>query len=375
MKGKIKIKKMPPLFVIRATGALRSFLMSLGRRMFPPDYVMMEFASSFWVAKAIGVAADIGIADILKDKPLHIAEIAQLSNTHQPSLLRLMRVLTGNSIFKHLGGYVYSNNKLSKTLSEDRSSMKYFIRHHLGENNWMFVGDMEYSVRTGTNAVKMRTGLEPFEFLKEFPEKNELFSRAMTDSNEMSLPLFMTAYSFGKFKKIIDVGGGQGYMISAIASLHPKTQCVVFDLPHVVTNAVQNFKKFGVEDRCSYTEGDFFGQIPAGGDLYILKNILHDWDDETCIRILKNVRTAMEANACLLIIDAVVDDCNRNSFGKILDMQMLIGTTGGKERTRNEFADIFIKAGFTLSRIIDTGTPFSFIEGKCLAGSDQQSQN
>jgi hypothetical protein len=364
MDEKIRIKKVPPLFVIRATGALRNFLMSLGRRMFPPDYVMMEFASSFWVAKAIGVAADLGIADFLNKKPTSISELASLTQTHEPSLLRLMRVLCGNGIFRDTGGNIYCNTKLSEALMEESHSMKYFISHHLGENNWMFVGDMEKCIRTGENAIISRTGKEPFDFLKEYPEKSELFSRAMTDSNEMSLPLFLAAYPFGKYKKIIDIGGGHGYMISAIASIHPGMQCVVLDLPHVVPNAKLNFNKFGVEDRCRFVEGDFFGQIPESGDLYILKNILHDWDDETCIKILKNVGTVIHKNVRLLVIDAVVDDKNINSFGKVLDLQMLIGTTGGRERTSTEFTELFKMAGFTLTRIIDTATPFSFIEGK-----------
>lgn len=337
--------------------------MSLGRGMFPPEYVMMETASGFWVAKAIGVASDLGLADILKDGPLTIDELASRTGTHPASLLRLMRVLTGNGIFKYKGNDVFINNKLSRALMEDSNSMKYFIRHHLGQNNWEFVGDLEQSVRTGENAIKRITGMEPFEFLRDKPEKSLLFNRAMTDSNEMSLPLFLAAYPFGKYKKIIDVGGGQGYMISAIASKYKHIEGVVFDLPHVVPQAIENFNKFGVANRCSFVEGDFFEKVPQGGELYIVKNILHDWDDATCIKILKNIHAAMPAGARLLIIDALIEDNNKNSFGKILDLQMLIGTTGGRERTRAEFSAVFTAAGFRLLRTIDTATPFSFIEG------------
>ena len=359
-----QIKKLPPLFIIRATALLRNWLMHLARNMFPADVVMMEHASSFWVAKAIGVAADLEIADHLSSGPKHIDELAKITNTHPASLLRLMRVLTGHRIFVNKGRGVFCNNKLSAALMEDRHSMKYFVRHHLGDNNWVFVGDLEKSVRTGQNAIRQRTGMEPFDFLKEHPEKSVLFNRAMTDSNEMSLPLFLAAFPFKHFKKIIDVGGGQGYMISAIASRNPGTHCTVFDMPHVVVQALENFKRFGVEDRCSIAEGDFFTSVPEGGDLYIMKNILHDWDDETSVKILKNINSAMHAHSRLLIIESLIEDNNDSSFGKILDLQMLIGTTGGRERTREEFEFLFNASGFKFLRAIDTATPFSFIEAE-----------
>lgn len=369
MHKKPRFKKVPPLFVIRATGALRSFLMNTARRMFPPDYVMMEYASSFWVAKAIGVAADLGIADVLNEKPLHISELAKRLEVHEGSLIRLLRVLSGHGIFKHLGRGVYANTRLSEALGEDRHSMKYFIRHHLGENNWTFVGDLEDCVRTGQNAIKKRTGLEPFDFLQQNPEKSALFSRAMTDSNLMSLPLFMTAYNFGKFRHIVDVGGGHGFMVSALAGKFSSLKVTVLDLPGVAQQASYNFGLFGAEDRCSFVEGDFFGQIPAGGDLYILKNILHDWDDEACIKIMTNIRKAMIPGARLLVIDSVISEKNRPSFGKTLDLQMLIGTSGGRERTADEFRRVFEAAGFILNKLINTATPFYFLEGKPLSNN------
>jgi hypothetical protein len=151
-------------------------------------------------------------------------------------------------------------------------------------------------------------------------------------------------------------------MLSAIAMKHPHTRCTVYDLPHVVSGALENFRRFGVENQCTVIAGDFFEKVPEGGDLYIMKNILHDWDDGTSISILKNIRKAMPAKAHLLLIESLIEDDNSNSFGKILDLQMLIGTTGGRERTRDEFASLFHEAGFSLLRTINTATPFSFIE-------------
>lgn len=340
---------------------MRNFLMSLGRGMFPPDYVMMETASGFWVAKAIGVAVDLELADLLKEGPLSVQVLAEKTGTHAASLLRLMRVLSGNGIFRNMGNGVFANNKMSQALMEERNSMKYFFRHHLGDNNWDFIGDLENCVRTGQNAIIRKTGQEPFEYLRDHPEKNRVFNRAMTDSNEMSLPLFLLAFPFGKYRKIIDVGGGQGYMVSGIAFRNPSVECTVFDQPHVVPLAKENFRKFGVGDRCHFIEGNFFEKVPEGGELYLLKNILHDWDDADCLRILKNLHAAMPATARLLIIESLITDDNKNSFGKILDLQMLAGTSGGRERTREEYAGLLSAAGLKLLRTIDTATPFHFI--------------
>lgn len=364
MKSNFHLKKAPPLFVIRATGALRKFLISLGTRMFPPDYNMMEIASSLWLAKAVSVAASLGLADLLKERPLHISELAERTQTHEPSLLRLMRLLSGNGIFRHCGGHHYENTRLSTALIKERRSMHSYFLHHVGDSTWPFLGNMEWCVRTGENAIKMQTGMEPFDYLAANPERNAIFSEAMTDTSEMAAPLFLRAFPFGRYSKIVDVGGGHGFLAAAIAAKHKNTECVVLDLPHVAPLAAKNFEKFGVQNRCSFVNGDFFGEIPGGADLYMMKNVLHDWDDAKCVEILKNIGSAMPSHARLLLVESLVDDCNRSHFGKILDLQMLVGTSGGRERTKEEFRQLLRTSGFELQRIINTATPFYFMVGR-----------
>ncbi len=355
------IKRLPPLWVIRAIGKLRSWLMSLGRGMFPPDYVVMETAAGFWVAKAMGVAVKLELADILSQGPLSIDELARRTNTHAPSLLRLLRVLSAHGIFRHLKNNEYANTRLSEALMEDRNSMKYFVGAHLGDNNWHFLGDLEQAVKTGKNAIVRKTGQEPFDFLRDHPAESALFDRAMTDSNELSIPLFLAAFNFGAYKNIIDIGGGQGYLLSAILAKHTKSEGLVYDQPHVVSQAERNFERFHVTDRAGFRAGSFFDEIPGDGSLYLMKNILHDWDDATCLDLLARVKRTMPAGAHLLIIEALICDDNKPAFGKLLDLQMLIGTTGGRERTADEFRQLLQSAGLSLCRIIDTATPFSFI--------------
>jgi hypothetical protein len=366
MQTPVPLKKLPPLVVIRVTGAIRNFLISLGTRMFPAEFVMMEVASSPWLAKAVSVAAGLDIAGHLRDKPLHISELAQRSGAQQGALLRLMRLLSGNGIFRHCGDQYYTNTRRSRALLEEKHSMRNYFLHHLGEDTWAFLGDLEKCVMTGENAIKMQTGLEPFDYLAQHPRKNEVFSKAMTDTSEMAVPLIIKAFPFRKFIRIVDVGGGHGFLLAAIAARHPKVQGTLFDLPHVAPDAIRSFQRFGVEGRCRFTEGSFFTDEIPTGDLFLLKNILHDWDDEKCIAILKNIVKSMHPASRVLLIESLIDDKNRSCFSKTLDMQMLVGTTGGRERSREEFVSLFAAAGLELVRVMHTATPFYCIEGKII---------
>ncbi len=184
----------------------------------------------------------------------------------------------------------------------------------------------------------------------------------MTNTSDIFSEVFVAYYDFSGIKKLIDIGGGEGYLISRILADYPGMQGVVFDQPHVVKTASNIFEKFGVSDRAEAIAGSIFEEIPSGGDGYIMKNILHIFDDKTCIRILRNLKSSMPANGKLLIAETVISEDNKPEFGKLFDLQMLIGTEGGKERTRKEFEDIFNEAGFKLNRIIDTVSPFSIVE-------------
>jgi hypothetical protein len=171
-------------------------------------------------------------------------------------------------------------------------------------------------------------------------------------------------YNFSKFNKIIDVGGNQGYLLSTILYKFKKPQGIVFDQPHVVTEAKQNFNKFGIAERAQAIGGNFFESVPEGGDAYLLKNVIHDWDDEKSILILKNVHKSMIPGGKLILIESLISEDNEPSFGKLTDLLMLVGLDGARERTRKEFEQLFNESGFKLSRVIHTVAPFSFIEGE-----------
>jgi hypothetical protein len=362
MTEKLKDKKLPPLIIIKATIGLRNFLVRLTKKMLPANFILLEEASAFWKAKSIEVAARLNIPDFLEKGPMSIEKLAELSQSNEDALYRVLRALSGEGIFKELPGRRFKNTRLSRAFMMKQESVKYFVMHHLGENNWDLVGDLYNCAKTGENAITHKFKMPPFEYLAQNPEKNDMFNKAMTETAELSGSIFVNAYNFGKYQLIVDIGGGQGHLLAQILQKYQNSQAILFDQPHVVTEATALLQSKGVESRCNIVSGSFFEEIPASGNLYIMKNILHDWDDATSEAILANIHKAMPADSRLLIIETIIKPNNKPSFGKFIDLQMLIGTIGGKERTLPEFDNLLRKAGFSINRVIENATPFSFIE-------------
>ncbi len=362
MKNKKDSLKLPPMWLFNLLTGFRRFLYNLYFRMIPANVAVFEKAQRFWIAKAIGVACELNIADIIDSGTNSIEGIAAKCNTNPESLYRLMRALASDGIFKETDGKVFINTPQSDALKEGKGSMKYMIQHQLSETNLLLLSELPYSIKTGKSAAIKLFGADVFEHLKKNPDKNELYNKAMTNTSDIFSDVFTASYNFSGIKKLIDIGGGEGLLLSKILASYPEMQGILFDLPHVVTTAKNIFNKYGVGDRAEIVAGDIFGKIPAGGDAYIMKNILHIFDDETCVRILKNIKSSMPEYAVLIIAETVISEDNKPAFGKLFDLQMLIGTGGGKERTKKEFEKIFNEAGFKLDNVIKTVSPFSIIE-------------
>ncbi|HOY33260.1 MAG TPA: methyltransferase [Bacteroidales bacterium] len=355
-------QKLPPLFVIKATIAFRNFLLKMTGKMLPASYVMLEEVSKLWKVKALEIAANLDIAGLLKDGPQNVEKLAGLTSSDTSALYRVLRALAGEGIFRELPGRVFKNTRLSLAISDQKESVRYFAMHHIGKTNWELTGDMPYCVAGGKDAFSRKFNSSPFEYLKNHPGENDVFNKAMTETAALSGDILVSSYPFGKFKTIVDVGGGQGLFLAQILTEHPGSEGILVDQPHVAATAMQNFISQNVDGRCKIIEGSFFETIHGSGDLYIMKNILHDWDDETAVLILKNLHKNMPAHASLLLIETIIKADNKPSFGKFIDLQMLIGTQGGRERTLDEYSILLNKSGFVLSRIIENATPFSFIE-------------
>jgi hypothetical protein len=362
MKDEVRIPRFPPAQVVKFIDWIKNFLLKTARRMVPSNMAVFELSQSVWIARAIGVAVELELADVLSEGPKTITELADRTKTNPENLYRLLRALASYGIFREKPNRTFQLTPLARGLKEGKGSMKNLIAHQQNPVNWQMIGEMNYCIKTGKDVAMKILGTDIFEHLKKYPEKNRLYNLAMTETSEIASATVLSAYNFSRQKKLVDVGGGHGYLLSIILYEYPKLEGILFDFPHVVEGAKKTIEKLGVEDRVTVMSGDFFKSVPEGADTYILKSIIHAFDDNKCVALLKNIHQAMMDAGKLLIVEVVIREDNAPSFGKIFDLQMLIGASGGKERMRGEFEDILSRSGFALKRIIPTVSHFSIIE-------------
>jgi ubiquinone/menaquinone biosynthesis C-methylase UbiE len=326
-----------------------------------PHLEMQQMILGFWISRALYAAAKFGIADVLRDGPKTIDELAVASGTHGPSLFRLMRALASIGIFAYEDGR-FRSTPLATTLESDRpGSLRYFAMAELGQEHYSAWEEFPYSVKTGELAFVHRFGQDAWAYYAEHPEHAEVFNNAMTKLTELVNASVMATYKFDRFRKIVDIGGGHGQFLTTMMRASPEARGVLFDSPQVISGA-KPILEGGLLDRCELVAGDFFQSVPAGGDAYVLKWIIHDWTDEQCVTILKNCRRAMAKNGVVLIVETVIPEGNEPFFGKFMDLNMLV-MTGGRERTEHEYNELLAAAGFRLSRIAPSDSGFSVIEG------------
>ncbi len=323
----------------------------------------MELILNAWVAQAITTAADLGVADALSDGPLSGEQLAERIGADADALRRLMRALIGIGVFRHGSDGRYSLTPVAATLRTDApvsmAGMARWVGSAQHREHWSHLTD---AIRTGNPVVPNLRGKPIFEYLAEEGELGKVFNSAMTSVSEFAIAPLTAAYDFSAFGTIVDVGGGQGRLLAAILETAPNSRGVLFDLPEVVGCAPELFRKYGVEDRVRVEEGSFFESAPEGGDAYVLKNVIHDWQEEDAVRILKNVRAAARTGARLLLCEFVIPEHDRDFHGKWVDIEMLV-VAGARERTAEEYRSLFEQAGFRLSRVVDTVSPLSIIEG------------
>ena len=316
-------------------------------------------------AQAAYAAAKVGIADLLEGGPRSADYLADATGNNPDALYRLLRALASVGIFRETSPRVFELTPMAELLQESHPmSLRPFlllIGNPIWREPW---GNIVYSIKTGEAAFDsiFKKGL--FEYLEEHEDAMELFQGYMTVSSMVDCPVISSSYPFSKFSKIIDIGGGRGSLLVHILRKHPSVNGVLFDLPDVVqgSNAIDS----DIAPRCEIVSGDFFKGVPEGGDLYILEQIIHDWNDELATRILANCSKAMADNGRLLVIDAVLVPGNSRDANKFMDLAMLVGHKGGRERTEPEFRKIFHDAGLELIRIISTDSisSLSIIEGE-----------
>lgn len=326
---------------------------------------MIERIAAHWQSQLIYVAAKLGIADALANGPLTVDEIAARVGAHVPSLRRVLRALASLGIFASDAHGRYHLTRLAQTLRSDHpESLRDFALMLVDDYNWSAWGALEHAVRTGSNAFAQVHGAPAFDWMRMHPDKERMFSASMASLSVLENAAVARAYAFGKLRKVVDVGGAHGHLLVAILRSYVRVRGVLFDQPAVIEEALKAgyVSEPDVGGRCEALSGDFLQSVPAGADAYVLKYIIHDWDDDRSVRILENCRRAMAPDGRVLVIEHVVTPGNRFDWGKLVDINMMV-IMGSQERTRHEFSRLFGRAGLQLRRVIRTGCPLNILEG------------
>ena len=321
----------------------------------PAETALTQIMLGRVASQALYVAAKLGIADLLVDGPKPVEELAAATDADAPALYRVLRALASIGIFEEQDKGEFALTPSAEPLRSDVPNSLRDVAIFWGEDwNWKVWGNILYSVRTGKSAWAQIHGEQVFEYFEKNREAGRIFDRAMTSFSGVAVKAVLEAYDFSGIETLVDIAGGQGRLINRILDEYPALRGVLFDLPHVIRTA-------NIGDRLELASGDFFVSVPSGGDAYMMKHIIHDWDDERAIKILKNIKQAMNPGARVLVLESVIVDGNGQDFGKLLDIEMLV-SPGGKERTAAEYEELFSRAGLRLTRIIPTKSPYSVIE-------------
>ncbi|ASE61433.1 hypothetical protein EG352_04610 [Chryseobacterium indologenes] len=333
------------------------------KREIKPEYTlkMYELLAGIWIAGCMHTASELNIADHLAGGPKTIASLAQELNVLEGQLYRIMRALSSVGIFEELENRTFLLNDFGAALQTDvPGTLKDFVLANMRESLTVF-RELTYNVQTGKVPFEYVHGMNLWEYYKKYPELGANFGRGMTGLSGVVLEKIINVYDFSSYKKIVDIGGGNGSMMFSILNATPGPSGIVFDAGDVVRKTTELIPE-NLKERCTVSEGSFFEKVPDNADLYTMKWILHDWNDEECIAILKVCFRAMNKGSRLLIIDAVIPDDSQNQphIGKLQDIVMM-ACLSGKERTLNDFKSLIKDAGLQFNRIIQIGTDLSSI--------------
>jgi len=322
----------------------------------------MQMLIGKWVSAAISAVARFAIADHLESGPKTVKELAALTGTLEQPLYRLLRATASLGVFTELEDGRFAQTGLSEPLrSSARPGVRNFAMMLSDEWHVRCWTELPWSVETGRPAPYKVYGMGGFDWLSQNPGQAVNFNNAMTDLSQDQAPAIAAAYDFSRFKDIVDIAGGMGTLLAAILERTPALRGTLFEMPYLIEQARKSPILQPFADRCQWAGGDFFASVPMA-DAYIMKSILHDWDDARATKILANCRKAMRPGGRLLVVDQVVPPLNEPGVAKLMDLEMLV-LPGGLERTERQFADLFAAAGFRLERIVPTAGTQCIIEG------------
>ena len=322
-----------------------------------PTVTLRRLTNGYQVTQAIHVAATLGIADLLRDGPRDSGALAAQTATHAPSLHRVLRALGSVGVLHEGDDGRFELTEVGDCLRSDAPEPVGGWAAYVGSpSHWQSWGSLLHGVRTGESPFHAVHGTDVWDYRAQHPQESAIFDGAMTAIMQRANGHVLAAYDFARFASVVDVGGGRGAFLGAILEANPGMRGVLFDQPHVVEAAV-------VGERCEVVAGSFFEDVPAGADAYVLKAILHDWEDEDAVRILRRCRTAIPDHGAVIVVERDLGAANESADAKFSDLNMMVGP-GGRERTREEFATLLAAGGFALVSATPTAIDLSVFEGR-----------
>jgi len=320
---------------------------------------VLQLATGHLLAAAVHSAAYLDIAGRLADGPRTTADLARDAHVQEDALYRVLRALASVGVFEETAPRTFGLTPAAAALQT--GVLRNFALWVSSPFNMRVQANQLHSVRTGEPAAAQTVGAPVFEYLATDPQMSKIFNDAMSDLSASIVPAVLEAYDFGGIGTLVDIAGGHGVVLTAILQKYPAMNGILFDLGHVVEGAKPRIASLGLADRVTTASGDFFTAVPPGGDAYLMKHIIHDWDDARAAAILKNICRALPKGGRVILLEGVIPPGNEPGFGKILDLEMLT-MPGGRERTEAEFRALLAAAGFALTRIVPTHSPVSVIE-------------
>lgn len=327
---------------------------------------LKQMIDGYQLSQALHVVARLGIADLIADAPKPCDDLATQTGVDPAALYRLLRLLAAAGVFREADGRAFSLAPLGDALRTDAPDSVRDWAAFIGQSyQWAAWGALFESVRTGANAFRLVHGIGAWEYRARHPEQGQIFDRAMVAVSRRQSAAVIDAFDFGRFHHLVDVGGGRGALLAGILARYPRLHGTLVDQPHVLTTAEPFLQGqgAGIRERCRIVAGDFFASVPSGGDAYLLKAILHDWDDARAVAILKTCRAAMGPEATLLVIEMEIRPEAEGLDAALTDLRMLVGP-GGQERSRAEYATLLAGGGFQLVASHPTGCELQVIEAR-----------
>ena len=322
----------------------------------PADITIMQFTTSYWTSRCLHVVAELGIADLIGDRPQSTEALAKASGTRPDALYRVLRLLASVGIFEWKQGAWHHTDASRFLRSDHPGSLRDYVRMLGLPVFWSAFADLEHSLRTGESAFAKHHPEGVFGYLSQHSEESHIFDAAMTSKSHRDIAAILPAYDFSEFARIADIAGGRGHLLRAILKASPKTQGILFDQPHVGAGV-----KPAEGEKLTTVGGNFFTDPLPKADAYVLMNIIHDWPDAESTRILSAIRRDMPMHARVLIIETVVPPTPGPHLSKELDIAMM-ALPGGMERTQDEYAGLASKSALRLQRIVETASPYSILE-------------